>query len=56
MVNYDLLVEALVFSDKPLLYKYDDWENGSSNKLFIVGLSGAGKSTLGKALSKKIWL
>lgn len=53
MVNYDLLVEALVFSDKPLLYKYDDWENGSSNKLFIVGLSGAGKSTLGKALSKK---
>lgn len=53
MINYDLLIEALVFSDKPLLYKYDEWENESSNKLFIVGLSGSGKSTIGKRLAKK---
>jgi len=45
--------ESLFISDKPLVYKYDEWKNSKNGKLFIIGPSGSGKSTIGKEMAKK---
>lgn len=35
-----------IFTNNDICFNFDNWENGTSNALFIIGLSGSGKSTL----------
>ena len=50
--NIENLIES--YKDNNNIYhKYDDFINGKSNILFIVGLSGSGKTTLADKLARE---
>ncbi len=53
MNGYQIVSEALIFSQDDLLYKFDDWSKGKQKILLMTGLSGSGKTTLGKQLAKE---
>ncbi len=45
--------EGYLLSDKTISVNLKDFENGTNNKLLIVGTSGSGKTTIGESLAKK---
>jgi len=55
MINEYLkhIQEGYILSDKNISVDLDDFENGSKNKLIIIGVPGSGKTSLGEYLSKK---
>lgn len=49
----DHIVEGYVFSDKNLLYKFEEWKSGKNKVLLVTGYSGSGKTALGKQIAEK---
>lgn len=50
----DITTESVTeIPENSIEYRFEEWENGETNLLFITGLSGSGKSTLAQKLVKE---
>ena len=50
----DITTESVTeIPENSIEYRFEEWENGETNLLFITGLSGSGKSTLAQKLAKE---
>ena len=53
MSNYELVSELLLFNDRDVEWKLNEFQNGSTKVLFVLGFSGSGKTTVGRELAIK---
>jgi len=49
----DYIQEGYIISDKTVSVNLDEFENGTKNKLLIVGVLGSGKTSLAEYIAKK---